>query len=117
MERNQIIALWLLYRRRRRDRIHWIHPINQRRDDVGMFVTLFEDLRNDDVKFFNYFRMSIASFDELHGRLKEVIQRENSKMRNCIQPVEMVAVTLRLVLKAVYMVYNLLYLLIYTSYK
>ena len=58
------------------------------------FYTIFEGLR-DDEKFFNYFRMSVASLDELHERIKDVLQRQNTKMRNCIQPVEMLAVTLR----------------------
>lgn len=29
------------------------------------FTLLFEKLRRDPVKFFNYFRMSISTFDEL----------------------------------------------------
>ncbi|CAL1300127.1 unnamed protein product [Larinioides sclopetarius] len=59
------------------------------------FSTMQAYLRNDDTKFFNFFRMSIPSFDELHGRLKDTIQRKNTKMRNCIQPLEMLAITLR----------------------
>ncbi|KAJ8883945.1 hypothetical protein PR048_015801 [Dryococelus australis] len=76
----------------RHDRLHWVHPINERRERVGLFNTLFEKLRNDENKFFNYFRMSIASYDVIHIRLKDVLQRQNTKMRNCIQPVEMLAV-------------------------
>ncbi|GBN50382.1 hypothetical protein AVEN_124460-1 [Araneus ventricosus] len=98
MNREQILAL-LLFRRRmkrkRKNRLIWVHPINERREEFGAFYTLFEELRNDDTKFFNYFRMSMTSFDELHGRLKDTIQRENTKMRNCIQPVQMLAITLR----------------------
>jgi len=45
--------------------------------------------------FFNYFRMFFSSFDEMHRRLKESLQRRNSKVRNCIQPVEMLAVAVR----------------------
>lgn len=60
-----------------------------------MFYTLFEDLRNDDRKFFNFFRMSVGSFDELHGKLKNVLQRQNTQFRNCIQPTEMLDMTLR----------------------
>lgn len=98
MDREQVIALWILYRRRnrrQRNRLHWVHPINLRREEVGIFYTLFEDLRNDDRKFFNYFRMSVGSFDELHGKLKNVLQRQNTQFRNCIQPIEMLAMTLR----------------------
>ena len=48
--------------------------------------------------FFNYFRMSVSSFDEMHLRFKESLQRRNSKMRNCIQSVEMSAVAVRQVM-------------------
>jgi hypothetical protein len=97
MDRNSLIALFLLYRRRkrRRDRLHWVHPIIQKREQFGAFYTLFGELRDDANKFFNYFRMSVSSFDEMHRRLKDSLQRRNSKMRNCIQPVEMLAVAVR----------------------
>jgi hypothetical protein len=42
--------------------------------------------------------MSISSFDETHRRLKESLQRRNSKMRNCIQSIEMLAVAIRQVM-------------------
>jgi hypothetical protein len=45
--------------------------------------------------FFNSFRMSISTFDELHERLKDNLQRQNTKMRNCIQPVQMLAIAIR----------------------
>ena len=51
--------------------------------------------RDDASKFFNYFQISVLYFDELHRRLKESLQRRNSKTRNCIQPVEMLAVAIR----------------------
>ena len=98
MDRNSVIALYLLHRRRkrRRNRLHWVHPIIQKREEFGVFYTLFGELRDDANKFFlNYFRMSVLSFDEMHRRLKESLQRRNSNMRNCIQPVEMLAVAIR----------------------
>nr|CAH7749993.1 unnamed protein product [Callosobruchus chinensis] len=39
--------------------------------------------------------MSVASFDELHGKLISKIQHQNSKMRNSIPSQERLAVTLR----------------------
>ena len=51
--------------------------------------------RDDANKFLNYFQMSVSSLDELHRRLKDSLQRRNSKMRNSIQPVEMLAVAIR----------------------
>ena len=59
MYREQAIALWLCYRRRKRQRrtrrIHWVHPINQRREEAGLFYTLLDDLRRDEKKFFLLF--------------------------------------------------------------
>ena len=40
----------------------------------------------------NYFRMSVSSFDEMHRRWKESLQRRNSKIRNRIQPVKTLVV-------------------------
>jgi hypothetical protein len=96
MDRNSVIALFLLYRRkRRRNRLHWVHPIIQKREEFGAFYTLFGELRDDANMFFNYFRKSVSSFDEWRRRLKESRQRRNSKMSNCIQHVEMLAVAIR----------------------
>jgi len=60
MDRNSIIALFLLYRRRKRTRyrLHWVHPIIKKREEFGAFYTLFGELRDDANKFLNYFRMS-----------------------------------------------------------
>ena len=98
MDRNSVIALFLLYRRRkrRRDRLLWVHPIiKKKRQEFGAFYTLFDELRDAANKFLNYFRMSGSPFDEFHRRLKDSLQRRNSKIRNCIQPVEMSAVAVR----------------------
>jgi len=93
MDRNSIIALYLLHRRRKRrcNRLHWV----QKREEFGAFYRLFGELRDDVNKFFNYFRMSVSFFDEMYRRLKESLQRRNSKMRNCTQPIEMLAVAVR----------------------
>jgi len=76
--------------------LHGVHPIIKKRGNFDAFYyTLFDELRDDANKFLNYFRMSVSSFDGLHRRLKESLQRRNSKMRNCIQPAEMLAVVIR----------------------
>ncbi|CAK1587978.1 unnamed protein product [Parnassius mnemosyne] len=99
MEQKKI-ALLLLYRRRQRrlhyirQRICWIHPYNTLRKEKGDFYTKFIDLREHEDKFFIYFRMSKSSFDELHGRLKDSLQHQRI-VRDCIEPVEMLAVTIR----------------------
>ena len=68
---------------------------NSKREEFGAFYTLFGELRDGANKLFNYLRMSVSSFDEMHRRLKDGLQRRNSKMWNCIQPVQMLAVAIR----------------------
>ena len=42
MNHEQMIVLWLCFRRRQREqrnhRLVWMHPINERREEVGLFV-------------------------------------------------------------------------------
>ncbi|KAG8223752.1 hypothetical protein J437_LFUL003117 [Ladona fulva] len=97
MEREQLLAWFLVYRRmkkRRRNRMQWVHPINLKRNESGAFHVLFQELRNGPIKFYNYFRMSISTFDELHGRLKDSLQRHNTFFRECIQPTQMLVVAI-----------------------
>jgi len=84
--------------KRRRNRLHAVRPEIKRREEFGAFYTLFGNLRDDANRFLNYFRMSVSSFDEMHRRLKESLQRRYSKMTNYIQPVEMLTVAIRQVM-------------------
>ncbi|XP_072401694.1 uncharacterized protein [Diabrotica undecimpunctata] len=98
MNRKHIVAMIILYRRikrRKRTRNVWIHPINMKRKEFGVFYTFFLELREDENKFFNYFRMTISTFVELHHRLKDSLQKQNTFMRECINPMQMLAVTIR----------------------
>ncbi|GBM50336.1 hypothetical protein AVEN_142345-1 [Araneus ventricosus] len=97
MNPKRIAAMWLLYRRLRRRRIksnYWVHAINQKREQIGIFHTLLKELQKHENKFFNFFRMTIPSFNKLHQRLKTKIIRKNSKMRNSITSEERLALTL-----------------------
>ena len=72
--------LYLLYlrKKKRQCRIHWVHPLNAQRDIHGAFPNLFEELKGDENKFFNYFRMSQATFEELLARLHDKLLKENT---------------------------------------
>jgi len=72
----------------------WVHPVINKREEFGAFYTRFDELRDDANMFFNYFRMLVSSFDKLHRRMEDSLQRRNTKMRNCMQPVEMLAVAI-----------------------
>jgi hypothetical protein len=82
-------------RKHGRDRLLCVHPIIKKREELGAFYTLFYELRDDAHKFLNYFRMLVSSFDELHPRFEGSLRRRKTKMRNYIQPVEILAVAIR----------------------
>ncbi|KAL4119389.1 hypothetical protein QTP88_012198 [Uroleucon formosanum] len=88
-------ALKIIREKKRLQRKWWVHPINSKRLLHGDFYTLYSRLRADNVSFFNYFRMSLTSFDELFAKIKHKIIRQDTNMRSAIPPEEMLAVTLR----------------------
>ena len=64
--RFYLLCLLHLRRRRRlkrREREFWEHPIVAARTLEGAYYTLYGRLREDERKFFNYFRMSTSTFD------------------------------------------------------
>jgi hypothetical protein len=67
MEVEGVVCLWFLCRRYKRQTQYWVHPILRDKVTHGMFVTLYTKLREYEQKCFNYFRMSIKSFDDFFG--------------------------------------------------
>ena len=64
--RFYLLCLLHLRRRRRlkrRERKFWEHPITAARILESAYCTLYGRLREDERKFFNYFRMSTSTFD------------------------------------------------------
>ena len=69
INRRYLLGLMYLRRRyRKRDKEYWVHPLLTVRYMEGRFYTLFEKLINHDSKFYNYFSMSIHTFDFLVDR-------------------------------------------------
>ena len=60
-----------------------------------MYVTLYPKLRNHEEKFFNYFRMSMTSFDDLLELIREDIATANTTFRDSVSPEEKLIVTIR----------------------
>ncbi|XP_069620051.1 uncharacterized protein [Ranitomeya imitator] len=79
----------------RRRRQFWIHPINELRMTRGVQSTLYLELRCNPQKFFSYVRMRMEHFDYLVGKIEDVIQRQDTRMRLAITPAERLMVTLR----------------------
>nr|CAH7756509.1 unnamed protein product [Callosobruchus chinensis] len=56
----------------------WVHPLLAARHLKGTFVVLYSSLKEDERNFFNYFRISINYFDELHCKLEESLKFSNA---------------------------------------
>lgn len=85
----------LLLRNRKKRRKMWVYPLVSQRLLKGRFHKLFEELHIFPLKFFGYFRMSAASFEELLSIEAPYITYRNTNMRTAISPRERLAVTLR----------------------
>lgn len=89
-----IVAYHYVLKERTKKKRMWVHPIVEQRLLKGAFVTMYSDLREHPRKFFNYFRMSIPTFDELHGKLEDNLKHSNV-VRLSISTTERLCVTLR----------------------
>lgn len=62
----------------------------------GAFTLIFEGLRSDPDKFFNFFRMSVSAFDKLISTyLGTKLLKMDRNMQKAISPAEKLAVTLK----------------------
>lgn len=84
--------------KKKRKRSTWIHPINRKRLNLGEFHHLFNDLKEDENKFFQYFRMSPTKFSELGDILEHELTFQNTSFRRAVSKEERLAVALRLVI-------------------
>lgn len=79
----------------KQDRKYWVHPINSDREEANKFNMFYENIRCYSDKFFEYYRMTISSFDELLEKIRPFIKKENTVFRNAISPEERLTITLR----------------------
>lgn len=79
VSRQKLMALILLRRRMLRGRRFGIHPINRRRLALGEFHKLVPQLRDDPVRFKEYFRLKPEQFDHLLELLHNRFVSENRK--------------------------------------
>ncbi|KAG8295122.1 hypothetical protein J6590_087519 [Homalodisca vitripennis] len=79
----------------RKKRRFLVHSIIAARNSEGQYHTLFPRLKNDNVRFFRYFRMSYEKFMELLHIIEPELKRCDTTFRRSISPEERLAVTLR----------------------
>jgi hypothetical protein len=96
MDVEEIIMLWYLLKKKKikRKRAMWVHPIVEYgRLKEPSFYYMKNWYKTS--KFFNYFRMPIKSFEELHTNLKDKLLKKDTVMRKSITTKERLAITLR----------------------
>lgn len=49
-------------------RQYWVHPFHSDRENSKRFLTFFNSIREHELKFFDYYRMSRSSFDEIQEK-------------------------------------------------
>lgn len=99
--KKKVIIAYYLYKKmqkkEKRKKKMWVHPILLERKSYGIFYTLFEDLKKDETKFFNFFRMSQVTFQKILTLIQDKLRHVDTDMRESITPAERLAVTLRYV--------------------
>lgn len=73
----------------------WVHEINLERMEFGEFHTLMPQLRQDEKRFYLYFRMSSKNFDEILNLVNEDISKMDTNYREAISAEERLAIALR----------------------
>ena len=79
----------------RRKKRKWVHEINLERKDFGEFHTLMPELKQDEKRFYIYFRIPSECFDEVLNLIKEDITKMDTNYREAIPAEERLAITLR----------------------
>jgi hypothetical protein len=99
---NMLVVHTIMWRRRRRwrrkKRNRWVHPINVKRPEFGIFCHVYRNMVEDEEKFHGFFRMDIEQFYHLSQLVGEEIRKQNTNYRGAISPEERLAIFLRYVL-------------------
>ncbi len=80
---------------KKRSRRWWVHPINERRDELGEFSKLIHELRLHDDRFRKYFRMTVGEYDTLLLKIGPSLEKKGSNFRLSISTNQRLAITLR----------------------
>jgi len=82
-------------RKKKHERRFWIHDVITRRDELGEYHRLVQELRHDPERFPRYFRMSTSQFDMLLDLIGPEIEKLSTNWRRSVSATERLAITLR----------------------
>ena len=66
----------------------WVHEVNMKRREFSEFHHLMKQLRQDEGKFKEYFRMSRNQFEQLLSPIKDDIEKKEVNYRESISAEE-----------------------------
>jgi hypothetical protein len=89
---DEVLLLYAVGNKRKRK---WVHEVNMKRREFGEFHHLMKQLRQDEVKFKEYFRMSSNQFEQLLSLIKDDIEKKEVNYREIISAEERLALCLR----------------------
>ena len=91
---NMLVLHAIVWRRnwRRKRRNMWVHPINIKRPEFGIFSHLCPDLLEDGEKFHGVFRMNIEQLYRLSQLVGKEIRKQNTNYRRAILHEERLAI-------------------------
>ena len=92
-EELENVAAFLVVNERQRNK--WVHEINVRREELGEYHRLVQELNEHPDRYHMYFRMTREEFNFLHELIKEDIIKQNTQFRKAISTEERLAVCLR----------------------
>ena len=97
--RRQAAAILLIRRRRwqrqNQDRAYWVHSILEEIRALGEYYRLVQGLKLDDVKFYQYLRMSKELFSMLLNLVGPGIAKRDTSYSESIGPEQRLAICLR----------------------
>ncbi|KAK5603227.1 hypothetical protein CRENBAI_012191 [Crenichthys baileyi] len=97
MDFTDLITVFYLWRAEKRHRCQrpWVHEILQEREQFGEYHHLNQELRLDDGRFQQYFRLSRTQFEDLLSRVGRRIGLRDTNYRRCIPAAERLSICLR----------------------
>ena len=78
-----------------KDRKCWIRPSFTNRELFGRYHPIFQELKKDEKALKEFLRVDESQFEFLVEKLSCSIAKEDTQMRECIRPREIVCLTLR----------------------
>ena len=80
----------------------WVHPLNRSMLEKGEFYSPHPNLRHYPQKFFTFYRMPVAKFDEMLPLIAPKVRRKSSNFWQPTSPEQQLVLTLRCVLSIYY---------------